>query len=306
MMNRRQFVWLTTAAAGAAAEAEVDWGGPVIDIHCHLRRSVEDNLIHNRGCGVSHAQLLTREDAASRAREAQAKMPDKFRWSVSTDVRAEDAEARIRAALKTGAIGIGELKSHVEADGPELRRMYALAAEAGVPVLVHFQEVDHFPGEGKWSSGFKRFAGMLKAYPKTKFVGHADAFWANVSADYVEQAAYPTGPIKRTGLTDRLLADYPNMYGDLSANSGNNALSRDAEFTREFLKRHQDKLMFGSDCSCTDGKGGGVGQQNNPTASRMAGKCVARETLTLLKGSTTPEVFRKLVWGNTRRIYGWG
>ena len=67
----------------------------------------------------------------------------------------------------------------------------------------------------------------------------------------------------------RALAD--GLYGDLSANSGNNALSRDPEFTPAFLKRHQDKLIFGSDCSCTDGKGGGVSQNNNPEASRLAG-----------------------------------
>jgi len=34
----------------------------------------------------------------------------------------------------------------------------------------------------------------------------------------------------------------------------------------------------------------------------MAGKCVARETLTLLKRSTSPDVFQKLVWGNAHRL----
>jgi hypothetical protein len=82
---------------------------------------------------------------------------------------------------------------------------------------------------------------------KTTFIGHADAFWANMSADYRNEAAYPSGPIVRGGITDRLLADYPNLHGDLAANSGNNALSRDAAFTRDFLRRHQDKLIFGSD-----------------------------------------------------------
>ena len=46
-----------------------------------------------------------------------------------------------------------------------------------------------------------------------------------------------------------------------------NALSRDPEFTAEFLIRHRDKLIFGSDCGCTDGHGGGTGQANNPGAS---------------------------------------
>lgn len=64
-----------------------------------------------------------------------------------------------------------------------------------------------------------------------------------------------------------------------------------------------DKLTFGSDCSCADGKGGGTSQSNNPAAARMSGKCVARETLTLLRASTTHEVFRKLTWDNGRRVY---
>ena len=67
-----------------------------------------------------------------------------------------------------------------------------------------------------------------RRYPKTTFIGHADAFWANVSADYRNEAAYPTGPIKRGGLTDKWLGDYPNLFADMSANSGNNAMSRDS------------------------------------------------------------------------------
>jgi predicted TIM-barrel fold metal-dependent hydrolase len=209
----------------------------------------------------------------------------------------------LRQAARDGAVGFGELKSHVEADGPELQRIYALAAELAVPVMVHFQEVEHFPGEGLWGTGFKRFEAMLKKYPKTRFIGHADAFWANLDAKYANEASYPTGPITRGGVTDKLLGDYANLFGDLSANSGNNAMSRDAAFTADFLKRHQDKLIFGSDCSCADGKGKGTSQSNNPAAARLFGKCVARETLTLLRASTTPEIFRKIAWTNGHRAY---
>ncbi len=95
----------------------------------------------------------------------------------------------------------------VEADGPELQRVYSVAAERGVPVLVHFQEVEHFPGEGLWGTGFKRFEAMLRKYPKTTFIGHADAFWANLDAAYANEASYPTGPIRRGGITDKLLGD---------------------------------------------------------------------------------------------------
>ena len=123
-----------------------------------------------------------------------------------------------------------------------------------------------------------------------------------MSADYHNEAAYPSGPIARGGITDKLLSDYPNLFGDCSANSGNNALSRDPSFTADFLKRHQDKLLFGSDCSCADGHGGGVSQANNPAAARLGGKCVARETLTVLKKSASPEIFRKIVWDNAHRL----
>jgi hypothetical protein len=60
------------------------------------------------------------------------------------------------------------------------------------------------------------------------------------------------------------------------------------------LKRHQDKQPCGSHCSCRDGHRAGVGQNNNPAAARIAGKCVARETLSLLKRSASPIVFQKL------------
>ena len=308
MMNRRDFLAATAlATTGATLRSQnpstTEWGGPVLDIHSHLRQSLDANIVHMDGCGVTKAVLLTRVANTEQVKAVLAKYPNRFIWSASADITKPDAVALLTQAVKNGAKGFGELKFHVEADGPELQRMYALAAELNVPILVHFQEVPHFEGEGVWSTGFKRFAAMLKKYPKTKFIGHADAFWANVSADYAEQESYPSGPIKRGGVTDKLLGDYANLFGDLSANSGNNALSRDAEFTTDFLARHQNKLVFGSDCSCQDGHGAGTSQNNNPPAARMRGKCVARETLTLLKRHTKPAVFRKLTWENGHKLF---
>lgn len=305
MLDRREFLGALAALPAVAQQtaAPNPWAAPVFDLHFHLRPTPAANLAHLDGVGIARANLLTRGDALARVQALQEAAPGRFVWFASHDVAAPDAEQVLTAATKAGARGFGEMKFHVAADGPELRRAYALAADLGVPILVHFQEVDHFPGEGTWASGYARtFASVLKAHPKTTFIGHADAFWANVSADYRNEAAYPTGPIARGGVTDRWLADYPNLYGDLAANSGNNALSRDPAFTADFLSRHQDKLIFGSDCACSDGQGGGVSQSNNPAAARMRGKCVARETLALLKRSTTPEVFRKLVWQNAHTV----
>src|SRR6476659_6463115 len=308
MISRRAFLETVSAAvvlpawAGQSAPPN-EWGSPVFDLHFHMRPQPAANLAHLDGAGVTKANLLTRGVVTEQLAAIEAAAPKRFTWFNSADVTKPESEQILTAAVKAGAQGFGEMKFHVAADGPELRRMYALAGELKVPILVHFQEVDHFENEGTWSTGFARtFESILKAYPKTTFIGHADAFWANVSADYHNEAAYPSGPIVRGGITDKLLSDYPNLYVDLSANSGNNALSRDPAFTADFLRRHQDKLFFGSDCSCADGHGGGVSQSNNPAASRLAGKCVARETLTVLKQSAPSDIFQKLVWGNAHKL----
>jgi predicted TIM-barrel fold metal-dependent hydrolase len=307
-MNRREFLGSITAAAVVPAlrfqePPANEWGGPVFDVHFHLRAQPASNLAHLDGAGIAKANLLTRGPALEQVKALQSAAPGRFTWFSSSDVTKPDAEQVLTQAVKDGAQGFGEMKFHVAADGPELRRMYDLAAELRVPILVHFQEVDHFANEGTWATGYAQtFSSILKAYPKTTFIGHADAFWANVSADYRNEAAYPSGPIARGGLTDKWLADHPNLFGDMSANSGNNAMSRDPAFTADFLSRHQDKLIFGSDCACSDGHGAGVSQNNNPAAARMAGKCVARETLGLLKRTATPAVFQKIVWGNVHKL----
>ena len=59
----------------------------------------------------------------------QAAAPGRFTWFSSYDVTKPDAEQVLTQAVKDGAQGFGEMKFHVAADGPELRRMYALAAE---------------------------------------------------------------------------------------------------------------------------------------------------------------------------------
>ena len=142
--------------------------------------------------------------------------------------------------------GFGEILAGVPIDHPGLQKIYAACGELGLPVLFHS---DHLicsdePGEPRLES-------MLQAYPQTIFIGHSTRFWAEVSLnpdlDPVRLAAYPTGPVTPIGATDRLLGAYPNLYGDLSGGSGYTALTRDRPFGLDFLTRHQDKLVFGTD-----------------------------------------------------------
>ena len=46
---------------------------------------------------------------------------------------------------------------------------------------------------------------------------------------------------------EELLSKYPNLYCDISAGSGHNALKRDLEFTKGFLERWQDRILYARD-----------------------------------------------------------
>ena len=272
-----------------------DWGGPVLDIHLHPRNEDNGEIAHMEGCGVAKAIILGAAATQARTKTRMEKAPGRMKVFAGVDVTRPDAIDTLRAAVKAGAIGLGELKSHVESDGPEMRRVYELAAELQVPVLLHFQDG---PAGQVFNGGVQRFGAILKAYPKTTFIGHANSFWANISTEAPADVAYPSGKVKMGGVTDRLLSEFPNLYGDLSANSGRNSLGRDPDFAARFLERHANKLMFGSDCPCRDGAGAGQVSQE----AWIKDKCVARETLTALKKLTTPELFRKIVWGNGAKL----
>ncbi len=306
-MQRRTFLKSILPAAAAAqrltAQSDLPWGGPVLDTHLHLRSDADACFTHMQGCGVTRAVLLTPAAGQERAKAEIERRPGSLVRSVATDPAQPDAGRVLRDALKAGAVSIGELKFHLALDSPEMRRVYDIAAEMQVPVMMHIQTFPHFEGELPYNTGYTQFDRMLRAYPKTNFVGHGDLFWAHISADVPSDRGYPPGPIKAGGLTDRWLSDFPNLYADMSANSGNNALSRDPDFSKGFIARHKTKLIFGSDCSCADGHGGGISQNNNPEASRLAGKCVARETLSMLQRSTSPEIFRAVTWDNGMQLF---
>ena len=194
-----------------------------------------------------------------------------------------DAAQQIEKYLKLGGVAIAELKFGVECDSPEMQKLYELAAEYRVPVLMHWQHK-------MYNYGFERFYLMLEKYPKTTLIGHAQTWWANIDKNYSDQAVlYPKGKVTPGGLTDRYLSDYSNMYGDLSAGSGLNAFTRDEDHAREFIQRHQDKLLYGSDCNDHDGQG---------SKCSGAGMIAAIRRL-----SPTKDIQRKLLYKNAKRVF---
>ena len=162
-----------------------------------------------QGCGVTHAVLLTRAADQDRAKAEMERRPGHFVRSVATDPAQPDADKVLRDAIKGGAVSIGEMKFHVALDSPEMRRVYDIAAEMQVPVMMHIQTFPHFEGETPYNTGYPQFDKVLRAYPRTNFIGHGDLFWAHISADVPTDRGYPAGPIKAGGLTGQAALRFP-------------------------------------------------------------------------------------------------
>jgi predicted TIM-barrel fold metal-dependent hydrolase len=123
--------------------------------------------------------------------------------------------------------------------------LYAVCGELKLPVLFHLDDQRNTDEPGL--PGLER---VLKAHPDTTFIGHGPGWWASISGDVKSPAdlgSYPTGPVLPGGAMDRLLEKYPNLFGELSADSGAGAIGRDKAFGREFLVRRADRIMFGTD-----------------------------------------------------------
>ncbi len=321
LFSRRDFI---LGAAAVVATAPIAFGAstpvePIIDIHQHTNyggkrdaafrqimaaRSHENLIAHQRGMGATKTILLPagrmvarsstlngrangldgtvsgNDDAMALARQ----YPAEFAFGANEVSDLEDAPQVVEKYLKLGAVIIGEQKFGVECDSAAMQKLYKLAEAYNVPILLHWQV-------GSYNHGFDRFHTMLAKYPKVNFIGHAQTWWANIDRDNVnsQQNLYPKGKVTAGGLTDRYLRDYPNMYADLSAGSGESAFKRDPEHARGFFVRHQDKLLFGSDC-------------NDPTGepSVCSG---ARQIAQIRAFSPNKKVERKVLFENAQKLF---
>jgi uncharacterized protein len=297
-MNRREFfqgvsgIALTGCASVPIATPE-EHAEPIIDIHQHTNyhgRSDEDLFRHQRAMGVTTTVLLPAGrhyglDAQCGGNEsvqqASQKRPKEYVYFANELPYLKEADAVIRTNLQKGAMGIGEQKFRVLADSGYLVRMASIAKDFNVPILLHFWD-------GDYNMELQRFHKILQRFPTVNFIGHAQSWWGHIDKNHNPAIMYPKGKVTPGGLTDRLLADYPNMFGDLSAGSGLNALTRDPEHTAAFLQHHQEKLLFGSDCQDTEGRGA---------------SCVGAQILSAVRklaGAKTVE--RKILYENSRRL----
>jgi predicted TIM-barrel fold metal-dependent hydrolase len=150
--------------------------------------------------------------------------------------------AMLQKYLDAGAKGFGEHKNGLTFDDPRNMAIYAACAELKLPLLFHIDNLRNLD-----KPGLPGLENALKAHPDCRFVGHGPGWWASISGDASDLGGYPKTKVAPGGAIDKLMDEYPNIYGDLSAGSGAGALSRDLDFAREFLVRRQDRIMFGTD-----------------------------------------------------------
>ena len=234
---------------------------------------------------VSRRDLRNRRDRLARANDTVValarRLPKEYVFFANELPDIPETRPVLEKYLKMGAIGIGEQKFPVEADSKYIDLVADIAQEQDVPVLLHFEEKNY-------NLNFERFYKILDRHPKVNFIGHAQTWWCNIDKNCDPSVMYPKGPVTPGGITDGLLSRYANMYGDLSANSGLNSMLRDEAHAREFLKRHQDKLLFGSDCHDR--------QANGP-------ECLGSNIMSAVRRlSPDKQAERKILYVNARKL----
>jgi predicted TIM-barrel fold metal-dependent hydrolase len=305
--SRRTFLGsiLSSVTASAVAQQNPAAAEPILDIHQHTHyhdRNDEHMIAHQQAMGITKTILLPAGTPVDRPSTHKGKSnglaarcggtetcmkiaqanPQTYLWGVNEVTDLESAPAEIEKWLKLGACIIGEQKFAVECDSAHSQKLYELAAEYQVPILLHFQHLTY-------NLGYERFHAMLAKYPKTVFIGHAQTFWGNIDKAHDQKVLYPKSKITPGGITDRYLADYPNIYADMSAGSGLLALTRDEEHTTSFFGRHQDKILYGSDCADHFGRGPG---------------CQGAQTIAAIrKLSPNKAVERKILWENSQKVF---
>ena len=182
--------------------------------------------------------------------------PDRFVWFCGVDPRggmnAPDGDLSwfLRHYKNLGAKGVGELTANLYADDPWVENLFAHAAALQMPVTIHISPKLRYNYGIVDEIGLPRLEKMLKKYPELKILGHSQPFWAEMSADLEDvidqRNGYPQGKVIPGRLVE-LMREYGNLYCDLSAGSGMNALRRDPEHAARFIEEFSGRILYGCD-----------------------------------------------------------
>jgi len=233
-----------------------------IDCHVHVNWQGYDAtkvIAHMDKLGIDQAWVLTWEMvnglqvgyqhlSMQEMWAACRKYPRRLLPFHAPDPRRPDAERLLREEIRRGLRGFGECKVRTCIDDPDLVRLFRIAGDAGLPVLLHLGKAEP-PEYAHWYlHGIDGLARVLDMLPHVNFVGHGPGFWRYISGDEArDPSGYPKGKVTPGGKLLHLLRRYKNLYCDLSAMSGLNAISRDPEWGRRFLIRYRTRILYGTD-----------------------------------------------------------
>lgn len=239
-----------------------------IDLHLHVSRETIKNeqmfvssgkemIKHLHDLGIRKAVLMSMGDDVAFGKNLDnmqlAKLyPDTYAWMCNLDYKDEDTILeRLLKYKSEGAIGIGELAINQRIDSSFLQKVFEAAEKLNMPITFHMSpEVGYSYGIVD-DPGLPLLEETLKKFPNLKLLGHSQSFWIEMSGDAPKDKegrnSWGQGKIAPNGRIPYLFEKYPSLYGDLSANSGGNAIMRDEKFGLAFLEKFQDRLFFATD-----------------------------------------------------------
>ena len=246
-----------------------------IDLHLHLTpfqiprlgklnlASGKNMLPHLQELGIEKGVLMSSAEGGlpfgtnKANRKICQKFPDRYAWMCAVDPKGrEPVYDRLARFKAQGAIGVGELTCNRRLDDPFLQELFAAAEKLELPVTIHMSpEVGYSYGVVD-DPGLPLLETVLAKFPDLKILGHSQTFWIEMSGDAPRDKegrnSWGDGPVVPGGRVPELFEKYPNLYGDLSANSGSRAIMRDEEFGLAFLEKYAERLFFATDMVNTD------------------------------------------------------
>ncbi|MBR5156954.1 MAG: amidohydrolase [Clostridia bacterium] len=223
--------------------------------------------------------------------------PDRFVWFCNVDPRSgencenTDLEHAIGFYKELGARGVGEITASLYADDPMMDNLFGACESLDMPALIHIAPQCRAHYGIIDELGLPRIEKMLKKHPDLKLIGHSASFWCEISGDVTDKVrmAYPQGKVTE-GRLHCLMREYGNLYCDLSAGSGANALMRDPEYAAKFLEEFSDRICYGTDVCSTE-------QTFHLDFDKFLTKMVSDKML-------TKENYEKIVYKNAAKLIG--
>ena len=267
--------------------------------------SVEDQIKIMNAKGIDKAVILSLNNAESPVEHQSfgeilyicKKYPGRFIPFCNLDPRLTEVKGMtandkfgflLEQYKELGCKGLGEFVTRLRWTNPKALELLAACERVGFPICFHTTT----PGYKSYGviddMGLGGLEAVLKNFPKLKLFGHSASFWSEISGDLKkkDKNGYPQSRVTKGGAIVRLMRHYENLYGDLSAGSGLNALKRDPDHAWKFIDEFQDRLLLGLDyCS-------------------MANDMQHVEWLTEAKndGNISEDAYEKIMWKNINKI----